>query len=302
MKNHILPLLRVATLGLFTLWVGISPAANQPLEQFQLPPSSIQDTIKPTNIDSSEFVLQGIARSGDTGKNFDHIYIDVYKIMEDGSVELVQADRFPGGDFEIWLRKHERYMLLMNYNNRAYLEGRLNPADAMITDGVLNQIFILDEYRPELRVQTETTEEITLTTPKEETTTPVAAVVDTIISSLETPKVDLVAEELEETPEAQDASLVANVTPKKEPARSESSSSEETRPSASEELVVLGTLQVSESTSFRKEATHLSDVILRFTYGDAVALLEKTNRYWWKVQFKGKIGWIKAAKLEQNWF
>jgi len=66
-----------------------------------------------------------------------------------------------------------------------------------------------------------------------------------------------------------------------------------------EETIPLESFFVTEPTSFRREATHKSGVILRFEAGDKVDLLEKTDRWWWKVKFKGSAGWVKAALLEK---
>ncbi|MCB0643136.1 MAG: hypothetical protein KDC44_15915, partial [Phaeodactylibacter sp.] len=52
---------------------------------------------------------------------------------------------------------------------------------------------------------------------------------------------------------------------------------------------------VTAATSFRMRATHESGILLRFAPGNKVLLLEKTDIYWWKVRFDGKVGWIKAA-------
>lgn len=54
-----------------------------------------------------------------------------------------------------------------------------------------------------------------------------------------------------------------------------------------------------EKTSLRAEATSSSAVLLRFSAGDEVELVDKTNKYWWKVIFNGKVGYVKAAKLEE---
>ena len=37
----------------------------------------------------------------------------------------------------------------------------------------------------------------------------------------------------------------------------------------------------------------------RFAAGDRVDLLETTNRHWWKVRFKGQVGWVKADFLRE---
>ena len=54
-----------------------------------------------------------------------------------------------------------------------------------------------------------------------------------------------------------------------------------------------------EKTSLRSEPTSSSAVMLRFGSGDEVELVEKTTKYWWKVIFDGKVGFVKAAKLEE---
>ncbi len=54
---------------------------------------------------------------------------------------------------------------------------------------------------------------------------------------------------------------------------------------------------LKEATSLREGSDHTTRVLLRFEAGDRVELLEKTDRWWWKVQYKGKIGYVKAALL-----
>jgi hypothetical protein len=290
MKNYILPLLGSASLLLF-LNLGVHRSVAQ-----ILPPPG-----KTTTIDTSEFVLKGITLNGDTGENFDHIYVDIYRILEDGSLELVRADRYPGGKFAIWLRRNERYLLKMNYNDQAFLEGFLNPADAQITHDVLSQIFILDEYQPEehavANAGTELTAPPVIVSEAEimDATTDTASVDPADAASPgATPEIPPVADGKEEEAEASDHPVVEEEdTP---------SAEDVAAPPAPDETDAPETFYVFESTSFREEATHLSGVILRFTPGDAVVLLEKTDQYWWKVRFKDKTGWVKAAKLRRDWF
>lgn len=56
--------------------------------------------------------------------------------------------------------------------------------------------------------------------------------------------------------------------------------------------------KVKAATSLRAEATHTARTLLRFDAGNKVELLEKTDAFWWKVRYKGKIGYAKAALLE----
>lgn len=54
-----------------------------------------------------------------------------------------------------------------------------------------------------------------------------------------------------------------------------------------------------DKTSLRSEATSQSTVLKRFRAGDEVELIEKTDKYWWKVIFNGQVGYVKAAKLQE---
>jgi hypothetical protein len=54
-----------------------------------------------------------------------------------------------------------------------------------------------------------------------------------------------------------------------------------------------------DKTSLRSEATSQSTVLKRFRAGDEVELIEKTDKYWWKVIFDGQVGYVKAAKLQE---
>lgn len=55
--------------------------------------------------------------------------------------------------------------------------------------------------------------------------------------------------------------------------------------------------RVTQRTSFRSRATSQSEVLLRFHIGDTVEVLEKLNRYWWKVRFNRRVGYVKQALL-----
>jgi hypothetical protein len=59
-----------------------------------------------------------------------------------------------------------------------------------------------------------------------------------------------------------------------------------------------GTFRLREATSLRQGPSHETTVLLRFTAGNQVELLEKTNSSWWKVRYQGKTGYVKAALLE----
>lgn len=56
--------------------------------------------------------------------------------------------------------------------------------------------------------------------------------------------------------------------------------------------------ELTAKTSFRIGPSSSERVLLRFSEGDVVDLIEKTNVFWWKIKFKGKVGFVKAALLE----
>ncbi|MDX1942721.1 MAG: tetratricopeptide repeat protein [Saprospiraceae bacterium] len=58
------------------------------------------------------------------------------------------------------------------------------------------------------------------------------------------------------------------------------------------------TYQLTDETSLREGPDHTTRVLLRFAPGNQVNVLEKTNKSWWKVQYKSKTGYAKAAMLK----
>lgn len=59
-----------------------------------------------------------------------------------------------------------------------------------------------------------------------------------------------------------------------------------------------GNFSVTKATSLRRKATHNSKVLQRLSAGKSVTVLEKTNRYWWKVNIDGREGYVKALLLQ----
>jgi SH3-like domain-containing protein len=54
---------------------------------------------------------------------------------------------------------------------------------------------------------------------------------------------------------------------------------------------------VTTATSLRDSPDSQASVLLRLPPEGRVELLEKTDKYWWKVRYKEKTGWAKAALL-----
>lgn len=60
-----------------------------------------------------------------------------------------------------------------------------------------------------------------------------------------------------------------------------------------------GTYKLSKKTSLRADATSSSKVLKRLETSSNVIVLEKTSKYWWKVNYNGKIGYVKALLLKK---
>lgn len=56
---------------------------------------------------------------------------------------------------------------------------------------------------------------------------------------------------------------------------------------------------VTKATSFRKSPDSKAGVILRFTPGDKVIVLDDSGKWWWKVSFDGQQGWVKRQLLQE---
>ncbi len=85
---------------------------------------------------------------------------------------------------------------------------------------------------------------------------------------------------------------VATTTPKPE-------SKPEPKAKQKEDKSKSNTYTLLDATSLRSGPSHTTSVLLRFSPGNQVKVLEQTNQYWWKVHHNGKEGYVKAALLEQ---
>jgi hypothetical protein len=77
----------------------------------------------------------------------------------------------------------------------------------------------------------------------------------------------------------------------------EGSAPEQAAPQAPRRPRSLGVFSLTDETSLREGPHHTHKIITRFRPGDRVELLEKTERLWWKVRFKGLIGYAKALLM-----
>ncbi|MFK7809231.1 MAG: SH3 domain-containing protein [Saprospiraceae bacterium] len=63
-------------------------------------------------------------------------------------------------------------------------------------------------------------------------------------------------------------------------------------------FTTIGNFKITKATSLRRKATHKSKVLQRLPVGKSVAVLEKTNKHWWKVNIDGREGYVKALLLQ----
>lgn len=90
------------------------------------------------------------------------------------------------------------------------------------------------------------------------------------------------------------ASTVANKSIKGKPAEADKTETGSLKLNITPSI---GAYKITEATSLREGPTHTTRILARFNSGDAVEVLEKTDEFWWKVRYKGKVGYAKAAAL-----
>lgn len=56
---------------------------------------------------------------------------------------------------------------------------------------------------------------------------------------------------------------------------------------------------VTKETSLRQQPDSKARVLVRLPYGGKLKVLDSSGKWWWKVEYKGRTGWAKAALLER---
>ena len=56
-------------------------------------------------------ILQGKAIDGTNQLSLNAVYIDVYRVDENGGRELIRAQRYPNGTFQLYLQPRQKYEL-----------------------------------------------------------------------------------------------------------------------------------------------------------------------------------------------
>ncbi len=68
--------------------------------------------------------------------------------------------------------------------------------------------------------------------------------------------------------------------------------------SAASNTILVESFIVQKATSLREKATHRSSSLKRLSPGRKINVLEKTNKFWWKVEVDGMIGYAKALLMK----
>ncbi len=55
--------------------------------------------------------------------------------------------------------------------------------------------------------------------------------------------------------------------------------------------------QIAAETSLREYPEQSADVLKRIGEGEQVEIIENTEKYWWKVNYAGRVGWVKRHLL-----
>lgn len=71
-------------------------------------------------------------------------------------------------------------------------------------------------------------------------------------------------------------------------------------PSIANTAAAADTYTVLQATSLRASPDAQAKVLLRFKAGDEVLLVDSPTGFWWKVDRRGKTGWVKKALLRKD--
>lgn len=61
-----------------------------------------------------------------------------------------------------------------------------------------------------------------------------------------------------------------------------------------------GYFVVTEKTSLRESPDSQAEVLLRLSVDAKMEVLDSSGKYWWKVQYNGRTGWVKSALLRKE--
>jgi len=222
-------------------------------------PASSAPSPSPDSDPPRALMLTGTAFDVITGEVVKGISVDAYRINAQGEKELAYTRGFYNGKLSVPIERGASYQIIVNRYGYQTKEVVLENGRFRVLEGEVQRDFALQPQTGSATPGTSTPAvESGIATPREEKT-----------SKIETPE---------------------------EPRR-ESPEEHSPIPYRAEPAPGYGTYQLTAATSFRKGPHHTHRVFLRFAPGDQVEVLEKTDKWWWKVRFRGQVGYVKAQLL-----
>lgn len=212
------------------------------------------------------FTFYGTVVDDETDEPLDAIYVDIYVLDTADNRELIHTSRYPGHTFNVPLYQnnldHE-----ISVGGHGYKRQTLQfKADR---DLLIYEFRMSDGYW----------------TPQE----PEALTTKSGASVLASLKEEQDAEIPGSQKERIDESLTADI---------EEELSSNTVPVESMAATKIeGTFEIIQRTSLRSEPDPQARVMKRLAVGTELELLEKTDRYWWKMKLNGQIGYVKQRLL-----
>lgn len=219
-------------------------------------------------VEDKYFTFYGTVVNDETDEPVDAVYVDVYVIGPDERRELIHTSRYPGHTFNVPLfqseLQHEISVGGHGYKRQS-LSFRANIARLEHEFRMSDGLWTVKDPQPLLRPEA-----------------PQSHMVSNRISS--TPEVQMEEPVLE--PEAEEELSMGASAPEDEVA-------EETMAATNVE----GTFEIIQRTSLRSEPDAQARVMKRLAVGTNLELLEKTDKWWWKMKLGDQVGYVKQRLL-----
>lgn len=275
---------------------------------------------QPTKVEANSIVgaeavkvyrLQSSFKDILTTQPVEAVYVDVYRIDNQGNKILVRTGRFENGELDMNLNlSYEQHEVLaaahgyepITFTFQPQPENKVEPAHYFKTTEVEVQA---DPAQNVVMIE----EENVVTAIPQNPVPPVAEEEEELLS---TPQ-PIIEEEpmIEEIPVEEiapnemvddysgDDEMEEEITIEEVP-ESEMAAEPVAEPAPRDRFVSQNQrFYITQRTSLRSHATSASDVLTRLAVGAEIELLEQTNEWWWYVSYKGRQGWVKAHLLER---
>jgi|GEM_PF-2338277 len=221
-------------------------------------------------VPSEYFTLTGTARDAGTGDILKGIRLDAYRINQQGEKELVYTGSFYNGNLSVPLTRGYSYALIVERRGFDPKEIALEASQVSRSAAAVQRDFVLREAEANSPAPPQKADP--QPTPPQMESPP----------AYEAP--------LTAPPQPAPQQTAPPTTPTTEPSRPVAP------PGAQPDL---GAYRLTGSTSLRIGPHHTTNVILRLRQGDEVRVLEQSDRWWWKVRFQNRVGYVKSQMLEQ---